>query len=523
MRMATRGKGACGGVAGGTRPRWAWAWLVAGCVMLLASTGAAGGPAATNYWPVYDDRTDPLDGSRVQGSLGPIFMSDRSADGTVEELAIRPFFFRRENRARQQEEWEALYPLVRYRRDEATWELNIIELFNTRGDGERSADREEKTDFFPFYFSGRTPEGEEYSAVLPFGGRVKNRLGWDEAEFTMFPLYFRFVKQGRETTWTPWPIFSRVGGDSTGFRLFPLYGQEEKPGVYVKRFALWPLILHQRLGLDSEQPEETLAILPLYVGQRSKEQDRFQVLWPFFAYTDNRAQRYEEWDLPWPIIKIARGEGRQITRLFPLFSFEERHAYHEMLFRERHSRDMFLLFPLYMRSEEEIPGSRKVRDRVLWYLYSDTREEGRDGSTRRVDAWPFLRYERDREGSVTLQTLALLEAFLPGNEWVERNYSPLWSVYTYRRNPAGDAVYSFLWNLVRHEETVAGRTTVELLGPVLSYQEAERESHLSLLGGLIDYDVAGGHRTVRLGGQILLSWEDVPQMIATRETEGSGR
>ena len=110
---------------------------------------------------------------------------------------------------------------------------------------------------------------------------------------------------------------------------------------------------------------------------------------------------------------------------------------------------------------------------MLWYLYSDAREDGRDGSTRRVDAWPFVRYERDREGSVLFQSLALLEAFLPANEWIERNYSPLWSLYTYRANPAGESVHSFLWNFLRHEETQAGRS-IEVLGPLFAYRETPR-------------------------------------------------
>jgi hypothetical protein len=94
----------------------------------------------------------------------------------------------------------------------------------------------------------------------------------------------------------------------------------------------------------------------------------------------------------------------------------------EFLFREIRYHDFAVLFPLFIRQTEEVIGSRKERYRILWYLYSDAREEGRDGSTRRIDAWPLMRYDRDREGTVVFQTLALLEALLPRNEWIERNY-----------------------------------------------------------------------------------------------------
>jgi hypothetical protein len=196
--------------------------------------------------------------------------------------------------------------------------------------------------------------------------------------------------------------------------------------------------------------------------------------------------------------------------------------HNEFLIREIRYRDRFLLFPLYVRNEEEYPDSRKVRDRILWYLYSDARDEGRDGSSRRVDAWPFVRYERDREGAVMFQTLALLEAFLPANEWIERNYSPLWSLVTYRRNPGGESVYSFLWNLLRHEETQTGRS-IEVLGPLLRYREAGADATLSLLGGLFQYEVQQGERSVRLFGEPVITWSERPQAVAVLDPRGGNR
>jgi hypothetical protein len=194
----------------------------------------------------------------------------------------------------------------------------------------------------------------------------------------------------------------------------------------------------------------------------------------------------------------------------------------EFLMREIRYDDFAVLFPLYIRQREEIIGSRKVRHRIFWYLYSDIQEEGRDGSTRRIDAWPLMRYDRDREGTVVFQALALLEAMLPRNEWIERNYSPLWALYTYRANPAGESVHSFLWNLVRHEETQAGRS-IEVLGPVLAYQEVGEDTRFSFLGGLLRYEVKGGERSLRLGGAAVATWTATPQAVATLEAAGGMR
>ncbi|MBI4839739.1 MAG: hypothetical protein HY803_01445 [candidate division NC10 bacterium] len=497
--------------------------LVLAPLARAADAPHAAGGAGWNLWPFYDERDDPVDRVHVRGGLGPLLEFDRSRDGAVRTRAIRPVFHWREERPAQRLEWEVLYPLMSYTRTEEDWEFQFLQLLNLREEGSRPRERERRQDVFPFYFSGTTEAGETYHAVVPFGGRLLDRLGQDAIEFALFPLYARFVKHVTETRYFPWPILSVTRGEQqSGFRIIPLYGEDVKAGVFEKRFVLWPLFLQQRVGLDGDAPEETLAVFPLFVRQRSRLRDSTTLLWPLFNYTEDRERQYEQWDLPWPLIKIARGEGRTINRFLPLFSLEERVLRQEFLLRELKSTELILLFPLYTRSEDELPGSRTVRDRILWWLYSDTREAGRDGSSRRVDAWPLFRYQRDREGAVQFQTLALLEAFLPGNERIERSYSPLWALYTYRRNPEGDQVRSFLWNLVRHEET-SGGVAIELLGPLLAYRERGADAHLSVLGGLLEYEVKERTRSVRLFQDLTFTWTAVPQPLAALDPAGGAR
>ena len=476
-----------------------------------------------NLWPLYDERDDPVERVHLRSGLGPLLAFGRSPDNAVEIVALRPLFFWREDKPEMQLQWEVLYPLMSYTRTEQDREFQMLQLLNFRQEGSTPQEREERFDLFPFYLSGKTESGEEYRAFLPFAGRALNRLGQDELEFVLFPLYARFVKGGVETKFFPWPVISLTRGEKhSGFRIVPLYGEETREGVFEKRFLLWPLFLYQKTGLDGDSPEEIVSALPFLVTQRSAARDSTTILWPFFTYTQDREKQYEEWDLPWPLIKVARGQTRNITRLLPLFSVEERVLRNEFLLKELKSTDFMVLFPLYIRSQEEVPGSVKVRDRVLWWVYSDTREEGRDGSARRVDAWPFFWYTRDREGAIEFQTLALLEAFMPGNERIERNYSPLWAVYRYRRNPEGDQVWSFLWNLVRHEESKGGRL-VEVLGPLLAYRERGEETRLSFLGGLFEYGVKRDARSVRLFKGPVFRWKSVRQLAAVLHATGGER
>ncbi len=516
---------------GGIRRGAAVTALILLGVLALAAAGRAEEdvPPPLNLWPLFDDRVDPLENARVRSGVGPLIHHSESLDGNVRERALHPLFFWRGDTAAQTSEWEFLYPLATYRRRENDWDAQFLFLLNARGEGSPEAGREERADFFPFYFSGVREDGQKYSGSLPFYGKVYNRLFWEEFDWVLFPLYARTVRAGVENRYFPWPLISVTRGvnpedNHRGFRIVPLYGREVKEGVFEKSFVLWPFFLRQRTGLDGNEPEDVLWVFPFYIARRSPMLDQTTLVWPLYTHTEDRAKHYEQWDILWPFVKYARGEGRQTRIFFPLYMEDHKLLKDEYLMREIRYDDFAVLYPLYIRQREEIIGSRKARDRILWFLYSDTREEGRDGASRRIDAWPLMRYDRDREGTVVFQTLALLEAFVPRNEWVERNYSPLWALYTYRANPAGESVHSFLWNLLRHEETLAGRS-VEVLGPLLAYRETGggEESRFSLLGGLLRYDVKGGARTLRLGGAEVITWTATPQAVATLEAAGGIR
>lgn len=500
----------------GRAGRGGTAAVLAMVLAVLGMAGAAGaaasgpeGPPLLNLWPFYDQREDPIEPASMRGGAGPLIFDSRARDGGWREGGVRPFFTWREEDEIPRREWQILYPLVQYTRTEDDWELQFLFLVNVRREGSLAAEREERTDFFPFYLSGRRESGETYHWIFPLGGTVYDRLGRDEIEIALFPLYLRSAQGGGEREWFLWPIFSVLRGqDQSGVSVWPLYGQAERRGAWSRRFALWPLFLHQRTGLDGDNPEEALAILPFYFSQRSPERDSTVILWPFFGYQQDRQRRFEQWDFPWPLFAIARGEGRQITRFLPLFTVERRVLREELLLKELVSETVAVLFPLYARTTETTPTSRVERDRFLWWLYSDLRETGSDGDTRRVDSWPFFRYARDREGRVSFQALALCEAFMPGNELLERNWSPLWSLVTYRRNPSGDMVLSFLWNLVRHEET-AGGVRVEVLGPLLRYEARGESSRFSFLGGLLAHERDGTARSLTLLG-LTAHWTDPP-------------
>ena len=111
--------------------------------------------------------------------------------------------------------------------------------------------------FFPFYFQQRSPDpNENYTALFPLYGHLKNRLFRDEIFFVLFPIYGETRKRDVVTDNYLYPFFHLRHGDGLqGWQFWPLVGSEHKDvttktngfgeteiiGGHDKFFALWPI------------------------------------------------------------------------------------------------------------------------------------------------------------------------------------------------------------------------------------------------------------------------------------------
>jgi hypothetical protein len=284
-----------------------------------------------------------------------------------------------------------------------------------------------------------------------------------------------------------YPIFHLRHGESLhGWQFWPLAGHEEKLlvekrdaegdvqmiGGHDKWFFLWPLFFNERSGIGTTNLQTDHALLPFYSLSRSPARDSSTYLWPLFTFTEDRGMRYREWDLPWPVVVFARGEGKTANRVWPLFSQVQ----------GPYNRSEFYLWPLFWRHRSHAPPLDRDRIRIVFFLYSDLTERNLDTgkALRRTDLWPLFTSRRDHEGQERLQILALLEPFLPNNRGVERNYSPLWSLWRSENNPGtGAASQSLLWNLYRNDQTPQTRKCSLLFG-LFRYQTGPDGKQLRL-------------------------------------------
>lgn len=247
---------------------------------------------------------------------------------------------------------------------------------------------------------------------------------------------------------------------------------EESPG-YQKFFFAWPFFFKERDAIGTTNELRSTALVPLFSVEHSALRDSIAFPWPLgFRKTEDREKEYREWDAPWPFVVVARGKGKRTDRIWPLFSKAS----------TAEVETGFYAWPLYKWGKVHAAPYERESRKVMFYLYSDLIERNTDTleTLHRTSSWPLFTYRKDFRGKERLQILSLLEPFMPTSKSVERDLSPVWSIWRSESNPeTGASSQSLLWNLYRKERTPSARKC-------------------SLLFGLFQYQTGSDGRLLRL-------------------------
>src|SRR5579883_534502 len=409
-------------------------------------------------------------GTRTE-ALGPLFY-DQTAE-TEHTWAVPPLLSYTTDEAAGLKEFDFLYPILTYDRYGSQYRWQFCQLLSLAGGPDPDDTSRTRFTVFPVYFQQRSIHPENnYTAVFPIYGRLKHRLFKDEIYFIMFPIFGETKKREVVTDNYLYPLFHlRRGPGLEGWQFWPIVGHEHKeitittngynekvqvPG-YDSLFILWPFFMNDHMGLGSTNPVWQQASIPLYAIVRSPLRDSTTVIWPFFNRIVDREKKYKEWDAPWPLIEWARGEGKTTTRFWPLFS----KSHNETL------QSDFYMWPIYKYSRAKLAPLDRSRVRIAFFLYSDTVDKNTEthAAARRTYLLPFFFKRVEFNGNTRLQVIAPLEPFVQGSHKIERDYSPLWSLWRQETNPrAGLKSQSLIWNLYRRDVTPASRKVSVFFG-----------------------------------------------------------
>jgi len=452
-------------------------------VQIMAATAKAEVPAPDQedistftIWPLVDYRENPKEKSSRLSLLGPLISFDQKGEDSI--TAFRPFYFGESNDKSGDSSARYLYPLSSSGNTPETSRFEFLHILQKdvfRKD--ESAAAESSFMLFPFIISGESRKYGPYTSIFPFYGDIYERWYKDEYHYVLFPIYSRTVKKGTTNYNLLYPFFTFTSGEKeSGFQFWPLYGHTAKEGVYSSTFALWPIYLNEKKGLDTDNPSTRFNLFPLYCSFDSKQVNSETWLWPFFGYSSDSRKNEEERDYLWPIWLTVRGEKRSITKFLPFYSEE----------RSPDSSKNWYLWPLYRTDSIQSSVYRQERQRLLYFLFSDRVESWAvdDKSRRRTALWPLFVYKRDTEDNMSITLPAPVEPILD-RDGIEKSWAPLWRIYSHQWNSSGDSSLSIIWNLYWHEKH--GDNLAGELFPLFRYRSTKRLTELQFMKGLVEY------------------------------------
>jgi len=430
-------------------------------LVFLSATSSLCSTNIVGFGPLYDHfKLTLADGERTE-MLGPLYYKEDV--GTSSLLGIPPLFSLYRDPAIEQTEWDFAYPIMTFDKFGKEYRFQLCQVIAwSGGEGMKSGGDKKRTTLFPIYFQQRGPLPEDnYTAVFPIYGHLRNRIFRDEIFFILVPGYLQTIKRGMVTDNYLFPIFHRRhGAGVNGWQFWPLYGTEHKVitastnnwgdteivAGHDKRSVLWPFYFKNTIGIGSTNATKQFVLIPFYTSQDSPARVSKSYGFPLgYTHTIDHEKQYEERGAPWPFIVFAHGPGKETSRVWPFYGKAKNNTL----------ESDFYLWPVYKYNALRGESLERERTRILFFLYSDLVERDTTNNTafHRRDFWPLFTWKKDRDDRSRLQVLAPLEPLLPTNKSVERSYSPVWSLWRQENNPRKNASSkSLLWNLYRSEE-----------------------------------------------------------------------
>jgi hypothetical protein len=458
----------------------------------VLSTGIVprAGASASFDWGFIASRHEDVNGDRCFKAAGPFFQRASSTQDW-HMVAVRPLYSSvlDPDNDRRAKDW--LWPVATQRRFKNDVQSRYLIFYHYNHEVGNVRPRY-RFWLFPFYFQGRDATGAHYRAVFPLGGSIHEFLGRDEISFILFPIQSKSrLNEVKTSNWL-WPLISTTHGDRVErYRVFPFYARSELKDSFKKQAVLWPFWNHVRYDYPGSSGSGFI-LFPVYGHVKLEDQETWWIVPPFIRYTDGR--KMDMLYLPWPFFQRVRSASEDRTYLWPLWG----HKRIENVDRQ------FFLWPLG-RVDRRDRGATYSRafQLIPFYYSSSTRRKPSEGATNvtpKVEQvyrklWPVCSYRR--EGDQSRFKALELWPFAESSA-VERNWSPLWTLY--RKDARADRRQcELLWGLYRHHRDEDRRFWS--LFPLFTWErdnKRDRYRHWSILKGLIGRERDDSHRRWRL-------------------------
>jgi hypothetical protein len=441
-------------------------------------------------------------------SAGPLWDDARSPDRR--ETAFHPFW--RRVATSTETRTQVIDPLfaTRTTNGESSFRFLALSWAKSHSSGNETGDFDFM--FFPLFWYGSGPRPEEnYFAFFPLFGTMKSFVGFAEASFFLFPLWYTVKKEitSPETFYSVTPLVGWVdGGPRDGsWHLLPLAGHWKYEGKYDKWSVLWPIVHWQRNELDTDAPTRDVTVWPLFGVETGKRMTYLTFLWPFFRFRRQHVTERDAAGLPheevyfrddflWPIYLREHDKGFDRLRFFPLYA-----RYHSAELTSQ----VWAMPLFWLREAREKEWTKRTFDFVP-FVHSETREwQDHRPDDSAFKLWPLFWTKTDAGADeVKIPALLPLDAERYTSDF-EANWGPLVELFHDRREANGDRHGNALLRLVDWDSYGSERRFS--LPLIWSARWDERRWRHDLLLGLVRFGGGAGGAEFRLLGMPIVTPE----------------
>lgn len=405
----------------------------------------------------------------------------------------RPFYSRFSEHETAYKQQTILFPV--YYREETHYWYTWSVLFLFTGTGFKHEDTGEDNDLLtPVLIWGRgDTDKDKYFGVFPFYGNIKGKLGYDEINFFLFPIYADWKRKDYKAKGVLWPLVMWASTEKRDdIRVFPFYSKKEHQGKYYRYSILWPFFQWGRTYMDKREPISYGLYFPFYGYKKSDfgNMKSFGLIWvPFlgsfagYGY-DNKTS---ELNLNMIFFLIQYGKNNSYDyRKFILFPFYG--TYHFA------SKESTFVTPFYFRMKTD---THHLKAYYTYLLPFFTHIEKYYPEWERTDYywkfWPLAKFHRDPEGSVEWNAFTL---FPLRSQELEDNWDPIISVIDYKNLSNGEKRLSLLFRLYSQRWT---EDEFSVYIPFLTDLENRKESfEWQFFYGLLGYKKESEKSSFRL-------------------------
>ena len=430
---------------------------------------------------------------------------ETAAGGRV--TAVRPLYSRetRVSGEEKREQTDVLWPIGSFHRMNDTLRWRFFPAF---GEDYDVNDPDSRWNFWllPFYFQGRTHDGDDYWALFPLYGEIRDFLTLDRVRFELFPLHATYQRSDVAGEAWLWPIYRRRKGNQVDqISVFPIYGRYIHTGSeeFTRHYICWPLWS----DIEMRGPYargDGFVLFPLY-GQIDLDRQKTRMFIPPFFSRTTGVDGYSRLHAPWPFVQIEDSPKRTNRSFWPIAGWSET--------ADHSTSRWYGLWPIFGGETVRYGDSELSRFYANPFFYTqskratksdDGESESPDGANAATEAsedsaaepcvsrvWPLYSHRSAKDGSSLTRVPELYP--LGRHDSVERNWAPLWSLYLATADPAAGTRTELLWGIVSWGHNATGGAHGELW-PLFDFDDRPEHTAWSLLKGFIGRDTDGRFR-----------------------------